>query len=705
MIMKRNIICVIQYTLMASFLFSSGLLFAQEENKKDSSSLYKFTVEQDILNLKFEGDTEVKIKSASGREENINKTPYAASVLTKEDIENSGALTIPEALRLAPGLFVQQTTNGLFEVYLLGRESLPGGMTTLNDSRSKMVLVMINNMPVNNYFDGGVLWETLPIGVKDIERIEIVRNPSNVFMGRDAANGVINIITKTPESNKLTIQGGSQHSVAPGNAQTVISHASATFGVHDKFFIRFSGNYNSMRRFQDPYYVFSAQRYVPADSLLFYQSTADKTNPSGSLGRQDYGANSFIRYVPTEKVEIEAALSTQQSEAQAVYGGFEELALTRRKSHLNSANLNARIYNLNTQVSYSFGNQNLTAGYPGYNVDVNSINTRVYYNITIHNFRITPGVSYQRAGFNDTPHQSTDSHYPDIIAGNKSFYNYGYFLKAGASFLEEKLIIDAGVRRDLFNVNSQSVINYQAALTYSPADIISVHSSYSIGYMGTYAKDNFDESTRITTNGSTIKNVTNHSLAGTDTQNLTCGTRVNATDKILLGVEYFTVSNSNLLQNRTIDTASVLTYQRVNSDVKLKRKGLTTSLSANLSGKFKVRVFATWQQTTFKNDSTHDNRLYTPKYYGGLTATFKTLVDKLNIGASLYLYSAYNMKTTQGEKAIASKIIPNMKVSYKFWQESTVFINARNFTAVSNREFIFSDKVPAMYLIGVDLNF
>ena len=363
--MKRNIIQHTKYTVAVGFLFLSGLLFGQEEDKKDSSNLYKFTVEQDILNLKFEGDTEVKIKSASGREESINKTPYAASVLTKEDIENSGALTIPEALRLAPGLFVQQTTNGLFEVYMLGRESLPGGATTLSDSRSKMVLVMINNMPVNNYFDGGVLWETLQVGISDVERIEIVRSPSNVFFGRDAASGIINIITKTPETNKLNIQGGTQRSIVPGNAQTAINHASATFGIRDKFFVRFSGLYNTTRRFQDPYYVFSATRYVPADSLLFYQSTADKTNPSGSLGRQDYGINSFIRYVPSEKVEIEASLSTQQSEAQTVYGGFEELALTQRKSSLNRVNLNSRIHNLKTQLSYSFGDQNLASVYSG----------------------------------------------------------------------------------------------------------------------------------------------------------------------------------------------------------------------------------------------------------------------------------------------------------------------------------------------------
>jgi hypothetical protein len=50
-------------------------------------------------------------------------------------------------------------------------------------------------------------------------------------------------------------------------------------------------------------------------------------------------------------------------------------------------------------------------------------------------------------------------------------------------------------------------------------------------------------------------------------------------------------------------------------------------------------------------------------------------------------------------------MIPNVKVSYKFWQESTVFINARNFTGVTTKEFIFSDKVPSMYLVGVDLNF
>ena len=687
--------------LLIGFLFISRVLCAQTTDDKEASgSLYKFSVDQDILNLKYEGDATVKIQGASGKEEDVNKTPYSATVLTREEIENAGALTIPEALRLAPGLFVQQSVNGLYEVYMYGTEALPQG-SSLNNARSKMILVMIDNMPVNNSFEGGILWEALPVNLGDVERIEIVRNPSSVLFGRDAAAGTINIITKGQEGNKISVQGTSQYSLSPGDAKTAISQASVGFGIRDKFMLRFSGNYNSTRRFQDPYYVFSQQRYIPSDSLLFYESSASKTNLYGSLARQDYAMNASMRYVPSEDAEVSLSLSHQNSEAQTIYGGFEELALTRRASTLNLANLNARIYNLNVQASYTFGDQNMAIGYPGYKFDVSNINTRLYYTFNLKNIRIMPGASYQQGALDDRAYSSTDSQYPDIIHGNKNIANYGFFLKAGATFMEEKLVLDGGIRKDFFNFNDQSILSYQAAAAYTLIDRVLLRASFSEGYTSNTMRDAFDESSYTAYQGTTVRNAVNPSLNMTTARNIEVGTRIQATDKILVSADYFRIVDKDLIQ--TVSSGDI--YQRVNSGTKLSRQGVTAAVTASLSGKFKLRAFGTFQHTNYTYDTLGSSGTYTPRYMAGITGTFRTLVEKLTVGASVYAYGSHTMKTTLGETSLSARIIPNMKVSYKFWQENTVFVNARNFLNSSGKEYIFSDDVPALYLVGVNLNF
>jgi outer membrane receptor protein involved in Fe transport len=65
----------------------------------------------------------------------------------------------------------------------------------------------------------------------------------------------------------------------------------------------------------------------------------------------------------------------------------------------------------------------------------------------------------------------------------------------------------------------------------------------------------------------------------------------------------------------------------------------------------------------------------------------------------------YNYEEYSSVYTIDPKIIVNLKVSYKVFKESSVFINARNLLNSSSREFAFLDEVNGMYLIGLDINF
>jgi len=139
------------------------------------------------------------VVTAARREQKITTVPYAMSVITAEDIRWSGARSIPDALRLAPGIDVANLSFGHHAVSPRGFHS----------QFANKVLVLVDGRQIYDTLFGGTLWESWPFQLEDIERIEVIRGPGGVTWGANAVNGVINIITKDPKDQLgLTFTGG-----------------------------------------------------------------------------------------------------------------------------------------------------------------------------------------------------------------------------------------------------------------------------------------------------------------------------------------------------------------------------------------------------------------------------------------------------------------------------------------------------------------
>lgn len=126
--------------------------------------------------------------SATKTEEYQAKVGSSVSVITAEDIKNTGKNTVGEVLRNILGVTVAQTGSfgGTTSVYLRG--SKPGH-----------TLVMIDGIEVNDPISTGRSFDFAHLTVDNIERIEIIRGPQSTLYGSDAMGGVINIITKKGE--------------------------------------------------------------------------------------------------------------------------------------------------------------------------------------------------------------------------------------------------------------------------------------------------------------------------------------------------------------------------------------------------------------------------------------------------------------------------------------------------------------------------
>ncbi len=126
------------------------------------------------------------ISSASRYEETVLTAPAAVTVFDAEEIRNSGAISVPDLLRLVPGVQVYQTAPGNFAVALRGSSSLS----------TNSLVVLLDGIPLGSPIDGSIDWSAIPIDVRDLERVEVVRGPVSTIYGANAYTGVINLSTR-----------------------------------------------------------------------------------------------------------------------------------------------------------------------------------------------------------------------------------------------------------------------------------------------------------------------------------------------------------------------------------------------------------------------------------------------------------------------------------------------------------------------------
>ena len=119
-------------------------------------------------------------------------TPAALYIITSDDILRSGVTTIADALRLAPGVEVGRLSSTTWAV----------GIRGLQNNFSKSVLVLIDGRNVYTPLFAGVYWDVQDMPLEDIDRIEVIRGPGGTICGPNAANGVIDIITKQAADTK-----------------------------------------------------------------------------------------------------------------------------------------------------------------------------------------------------------------------------------------------------------------------------------------------------------------------------------------------------------------------------------------------------------------------------------------------------------------------------------------------------------------------
>ena len=194
------------------------------------------------------------VSSASKKAEDSFKSPLASTVITKAEIRSYGITSIEEALRLIPGMIVQEKTNGMYDVHIRGLNNIPDNQMLLYTENAN-TLLMIDGRIAHNYATGDVNFEILPIGVEDIERIEVVRGANAALYGPNALNGVINIITEKPGENSKELQG----SLTMGTHENYIGDVAFRKNINKKLSVGVTANLQYRRRNTNQLYVYPTQ--------------------------------------------------------------------------------------------------------------------------------------------------------------------------------------------------------------------------------------------------------------------------------------------------------------------------------------------------------------------------------------------------------------------------------------------------------------
>ncbi len=164
----------------------AGNFSAQPQPASSSHNLMDLSIEE-LMNI--------EVTTASRQAQKLSQTSSAVFVITQEDIRRSGATSIPDALRMAPGVEVSRINADKWSISIRG----------FNGRFANKLQVLMDGRSVYNPLFAGILWDQQDTLMEDIERIEIIRGPGAAMWGVNAVNGVINIITKKAADTQGTL--------------------------------------------------------------------------------------------------------------------------------------------------------------------------------------------------------------------------------------------------------------------------------------------------------------------------------------------------------------------------------------------------------------------------------------------------------------------------------------------------------------------
>ncbi len=339
-------------------------------------------------------DLSANFFSLNKKQENSFDSPSAIYQLSSEEIRRSGAISIPEALRLIPGVEVARINGHSYAITARG----------FNRQFSNKLLVMIDGRIIYSTLFSGVFWDKHDYVLEDIEKIEVIRGSGGALWGSNAVNGVINIITKNTQDTKgfyLSQNVGNYH-----KSITEIRYGDKIRKDQNYRFYFKNSNKNGLDRVRDN---LSNQDFIKQNQFGFRydnDSFLDKSNKlsiSGNFSKTNTGnyftINNIGNNTKDDSGNVVANITHNISDKSYIlvnsYIDYNNYRILK---------ISDKMLNFDLQHVYNFNNQNELIwglGYRQITDNVNNLDVKLKYFPSYRNNKVFSGFIQNKFVFND----------------------------------------------------------------------------------------------------------------------------------------------------------------------------------------------------------------------------------------------------------------------------------------------------------------
>ena len=231
----------------------------------------------DVTTMSLEDLMNLQVTSVSKRTQKVADAAAAIFVITQDDIRRIGATSIPDALRIVPGLEVAQIDENKWAI----------GSRGFNGRFDDKLLVLIDGRSVYTPLFSGVYWNVQDVMLEDVDRIEVIRGPGATLWGANAVDGVINIITKSAKNTQgglLSAGAGSQEATAEDARYGAKIKDNTYYRVYGKYFDWYPSIDSTGTTASDGWHQLRSGFRV--DSTL---ATADSLTVQGDIYQDNFG--------------------------------------------------------------------------------------------------------------------------------------------------------------------------------------------------------------------------------------------------------------------------------------------------------------------------------------------------------------------------------------------------------------------------------
>jgi iron complex outermembrane recepter protein len=560
---------------------------------------------------------------------------------------------------------------------------------------------------VYSYFSGGTSWENLPVGIQDVERIEVVRGPAAALYGPNAVNGVINIITSHAKNEGLN----SFANVSISNMKDKTLNASVGYNWKDKTKITFSGNYSDRYRYDKTYYDWATNRYVDQDSLNLAmplmrdtvlrtywdpKSFRDTLNSYFNEERsyKNSSINLFVNHQFSHNSTLDFSIGGQHAISQKPGPMNMMTPLSENESNTGYFDMRLKVYNLFVQLDIIGGEEISNFAYNSNHFAI--VHQSVEYDWQIlKNLSFRPGVDFRYIEYfspiiNKTPFNFAKMNYDTIMDAREVSTNSIYFLTEWKPINGLRFI--GGFRMDTFNLDHTAAINYELAATYrinknNLVRFTNSKASRAPFVFDTYlnSKNEYDGYIQVNkdlyyTVPTEQRFVSQKGLKYPTNNTFELGLRSKLFSNTEIDVEVFTSKLNHLLATINRDnvdfTASLnaeygldtlvegkinTTMDVENDNMSARQTGVSMTANIKLNSKANLSLFGTYQYTKLSRDSyynqifTETDTIYDPKSNTiRFISTLKSNFSGWNISSTPDFYGGF---------ALNYKLLDNVNVN------------------------------------------